>query len=182
MSRIDTIGMNGNDGLHYVTQLCFGKYDQMAELSMKERCSGCVTDCKGCKTKPICFGTGSPVDEDGCATTDDVCMECNFLHECADATPALNSGPEFEDGPEFEGRLERSSDNGTSGSHYELPDGCTELKHLIWYKNMNAQVGEAFRKLYRLGEGDRNSVIRDLNGVIAYCQQEIERIERYGQG
>jgi hypothetical protein len=82
--------------------------------------------------------------------------------------------------PEMRERF-NAPDNGKSGRHYELPEGCTELKHLIWYKNMNGQVAEAFRKLYRLGEGDRNDVVRDLNGVIAYCTQELERLDMYEQ-
>jgi len=79
----------------------------------------------------------------------------------------------------FDEMRERYKDNGSTAKHYELPEGCTELKHLIWYKNMNAQVGEAFRKLWRLGRGDRNDAVRDLNGVIAYCEQEKERIQMY---
>lgn len=70
--------------------------------------------------------------------------------------------------------------NGLSATWYELPEGATELKHLIWYKNMNAQVGEAFRALYRLNDCPHSDAIRNLNKVIAYCEQEKERIEMYG--
>jgi hypothetical protein len=164
--RMDIISQNGNDGIAYTSDpySAVQKEDiEMQENGMK-RCSPAG---ETFPPTPICFGTGRPVDDDGMPATDDTCMDCPFLHQCAAATAEAN--------------LEkRAEDNGLSGSHYELPEGCTELKHLIWYKDMNAQVGEAFRKLYRLGEGDRNSRIRDLNGVIAYCEQEKERIEMYG--
>ena len=69
--------------------------------------------------------------------------------------------------------------DGMSASWYELPEGATELKHLIWYKNMNAQIGEAFRSLYRLNDCPHSDAIRNLNKVIAYCEQEKERIALY---
>ena len=72
-------------------------------------------------------------------------------------------------------------DNGLTGSHYELPEGATELKHLIWFKNMNAQIGEAFRSLYRLDNCAHSTRRRDLNKVLAYINQEIERMDIYGE-
>lgn len=77
--------------------------------------------------------------------------------------------------------LEDKPDNdGTTAAHYELPEGATELKHLIWYKRMNGQVAEAFRSLYRLNDCPHSDTIRNLNKVIAYCEQEKERIAIYG--
>lgn len=64
-------------------------------------------------------------------------------------------------------------------NHYDLPKGATELKHLIWYKNMNAQVGEIFRATYRLGTATHSNRARDLRKVIAYAEQELERMENY---
>jgi len=70
--------------------------------------------------------------------------------------------------------------DGSTAKHYELPAGATELKHLIWFKNMNAQVGEAFRSLYRLNDCPHSDTKRNLRKVIAYCEQELERLEKYG--
>ena len=70
--------------------------------------------------------------------------------------------------------------DGSTASYYELPEGATELQHLISYKNMNAQVGEMFRACYRMGEEHHSDPVRDLNKIIFYAQAEIERIKKYG--
>lgn len=69
--------------------------------------------------------------------------------------------------------------DGSTASYYELPPGATELQHLISYKNMNGQVAEAFRALYRFGESSHSSKIRDAKKVIFYMQAEIDRINKY---
>jgi hypothetical protein len=74
---------------------------------------------------------------------------------------------------------EVKQDDGLTAKHYELPEGCTELKHLIWFKDMNAQIGEAFRSLYRLDECVHSNRRRDLNKVKAYIDQELERMDIY---
>jgi hypothetical protein len=75
MSRIDIISRNGNDGIGY--KLCFGTgkpvdedgqpvehtvcmdcellmqcAEQAGEI-MRDKCSGCMTACEGCKTDPV---------------------------------------------------------------------------------------------------------------------------------
>jgi len=67
--------------------------------------------------------------------------------------------------------------DGSTASYYRLPEGATELQHLISHKDMNAQVGEAFRSLYRFGESSHSDKIRDARKVIFYMQAEIERLE-----
>ncbi len=74
-----------------------------------------------------------------------------------------------------------TSDGSTAG-YYELPKEATELQHLIAYKNMNAQVGEMFRGLFRYGEVSHSSRLRDMKKVAYYAQAEIERLEKYGEG
>lgn len=69
--------------------------------------------------------------------------------------------------------------DGSTASYYELPPGATELQHLISYKNMNGQVAEAFRSLYRFGESSHSSRVRDARKIIFYMQAEIERIKKY---
>lgn len=64
-------------------------------------------------------------------------------------------------------------------THYNLPPDATEVKHLIWYKNMNAQVGEIFRAVWRLGTAGHSSKERDLRKIIAYAEQELERMKKY---
>jgi hypothetical protein len=72
--------------------------------------------------------------------------------------------------------------DGSTASYYELPEGATELQHLISHKNMNAQMGEIFRAAYRYGEVEHSEMIRDAKKIRFYIDAEIERLERYGQG
>ena len=69
-----------------------------------------------------------------------------------------------------------STSDGSTAEYYKLPKGCTELYHLIIHKNMNGQVAEAFRSLYRYGESSHSDCMRDMRKVIAYAEQEIERL------
>ena len=69
--------------------------------------------------------------------------------------------------------------DGSTASYYELPEGATELQHLISYRNMNAQVGEAFRSLYRMGSASHSDRMRDCKKVIFYMQAELDRMEKY---
>lgn len=72
--------------------------------------------------------------------------------------------------------------DGLTASYYELPEGAKELQDLISYRNMNAQVGEAFRSLYRMGSAAHSDRIRDCKKVIFYMQAELARIEKYESG
>jgi hypothetical protein len=71
----------------------------------------------------------------------------------------------------------RVTNNGRTAEYYELPPHATELKHLIWHKNMNAQVGEIFRSTYRLNDCPHSDAVRNLHKIIAYAEQELERLE-----
>lgn len=71
------------------------------------------------------------------------------------------------------------SNDGLTASYYELPDGATELKHLIFYKNMNGQIAEIFRSTYRYEDCPHSDRRRNLNKIIAYAQQELERLDYY---
>ena len=70
--------------------------------------------------------------------------------------------------------------DGSTASYYELPEGATELQDLISFKDMNAQVGEAFRSLYRYGQSAHSDKMRDCKKVIYYMKAELERLKRYG--
>jgi hypothetical protein len=70
--------------------------------------------------------------------------------------------------------------DGSTASYYELPEGATELQDLISFKDMNAQVGEAFRSLYRYGQSSHSDKMRDCKKVIYYMNAELERLKRYG--
>lgn len=100
-------------------------------------------------------------------------------------TQCKECGPEEEDGPWAEGWDKRSEkgpeiSDGSSADYYRLPAGATELQHLISAKNMNAQIGEMFRALYRMGEVSHSPRERDLKKIIFYAEAELERLKRYG--
>lgn len=70
-----------------------------------------------------------------------------------------------------------SKSDGSTASYYELPDGATELQHLISYRNLNAQDGEMFRAIYRKGRASHSDALRDAKKVLFYAQAEVERLE-----
>ena len=72
--------------------------------------------------------------------------------------------------------LEKS--DGSTASYYELPEGATELQHLISARDMNAQTGEIFRAIYRYGRVSHSDRKRDIKKVLFYAQAELERLEK----
>ena len=75
---------------------------------------------------------------------------------------------------------ETSTSNGLTADYYELPANATQLQDLISFKDMNAQVGESFRSLYRYGQSSHSDKLRDAKKVVFYMNSEIERLEKYG--
>ena len=63
--------------------------------------------------------------------------------------------------------------SGGSTHYYTLPDKAKELHELIFYKNMNHSIGEAFSALYRLNDNGEKK--RNLEKVIYYAKLELER-------
>lgn len=73
------------------------------------------------------------------------------------------------------------SSDGSTADYYQLPEGATELQHLISARNMNAQIGEIFRSCYRYGLVSHSPKRRDIKKIIYYAQAELERLERYDE-
>lgn len=71
-----------------------------------------------------------------------------------------------------------SKSDGSTADYYQLPEGATELQHLISYRNMNAQDGEIFRAIYRKGRASHSNELRDAKKVLFYAQAEVERLEK----
>lgn len=67
--------------------------------------------------------------------------------------------------------------DGSTASYYELPEGATELQHLISHRDMNSQIGEIFRACYRYGLVEHSPKLRDIKKIAFYAQAEIERLE-----
>ena len=70
-----------------------------------------------------------------------------------------------------------STSDGSTASYYELPEGASELQHLISHKDMNAQMGEIFRAAYRYGESSHSDMLRDAKKIRFYIDAEIKRLE-----
>ena len=71
--------------------------------------------------------------------------------------------------------------DGSSASYYELPNGSTELQHLISHRDMNAQIGEIFRACYRYGIASHSDQLRDAKKIKFYAEAEIERLQNLGK-
>lgn len=68
-------------------------------------------------------------------------------------------------------RNKNNRESGGSTHYYELPDGATELRHLIKHKNMTHAEGEMFCSMYRLH--DNGEYIRNLEKIIFYATCEL---------
>lgn len=71
------------------------------------------------------------------------------------------------------------ANDGSTATYYELPHGATQLQDLISFKNMNAQVGEAFRSLYRYDDCPHSDKARNCRKVIYYMEAELARLAKY---
>ena len=74
----------------------------------------------------------------------------------------------------------KSVSDGSTANYYELPDTPRELQDLISYKNMNGQMAEIFRAVYRYGEVEHSPRLRDAKKIKFYIDAEIARLEKYG--
>jgi len=72
----------------------------------------------------------------------------------------------------FQVRNKEDRGDGGATHYYELPQGATELRHIIKHKNMEHGIGEAFCALYRLN--DNGERLRNLKKALFYIQCEIE--------
>lgn len=70
------------------------------------------------------------------------------------------------------------SDGSTAG-YYQLPPDAKELQDLISYRNMNAQIGEIQRAVYRYGQASHSDKLRDIKKIIFYATAELERLQKY---
>ena len=90
----------------------------------------------------------------------------------------VNLGKKMESRNDMNVNPHMKQNDGGSASYYELPEGATELKHLIHYKGMSHPVGEAFCSLYRLDNCPHSDRKRNLKKVLYYVQTELENMER----
>lgn len=67
--------------------------------------------------------------------------------------------------------------DGSTARYYELPEGAKELQDLISHRDMNAQMGEIFRAVYRYGLVEHSPKIRDIKKIIYYAEAELKRLE-----
>jgi len=77
--------------------------------------------------------------------------------------------------------FDKQRSDGSTASYYELPEGATELQHLISHRNQNGQIAEIFRACYRYGLVSHSDMLRDAKKIKFYAQAEIERLEKLAQ-
>ena len=69
--------------------------------------------------------------------------------------------------------------DGSSADYYKLPAGAKQLQDLISHRDMNSQMGEIFRAVYRYGQVSHSSKLRDAKKIKFYIEAEIARLEKY---
>jgi len=85
------------------------------------------------------------------------------------------------DGEKLLAATDKQRSDGSTASYYELPEGATELQHLISHRNQNGQIAEIFRACYRYGLVSHSDMLRDAKKIKFYAQAEIERLEKLEQ-
>jgi hypothetical protein len=104
-------------------------------------------------------------------------IHVSYWGECMDGSTII----EYQDWTAFNQQQAKptpTKSDGSTASYYELPEGSTELQHLISHRNMNAQIGEVFRACYRYGLVEHSEMLRDAKKIRFYAQAEIERLEK----
>lgn len=71
--------------------------------------------------------------------------------------------------------------DGSSANYYKLPRGASQLQDLISHKNMNSQLGEIFREVYRYGKAEHSSRMRGIKKILFYAEAEKKRLEKEEQ-
>lgn len=71
--------------------------------------------------------------------------------------------------------IETKRGNGGKTSYYKLPENAKELGDLIYHKEMNHSIGEAFCALYRLK--DNGEYTRNLRKAKYYIDLELSRMD-----
>ncbi len=74
-----------------------------------------------------------------------------------------------------EGDTNGVSDGGST-DYYALPEGAVELQDLIEYRDMNFAVANIFKAAYRLGNKAGINRKYDLNKIIWFAQDALDRI------
>jgi len=76
--------------------------------------------------------------------------------------------------------MSKEASDGSSADYYKFPEGAKELQDLISYLNLNAQLGEMMRAIYRYGKVSHSDKLRDAKKIKFYAEAEIKRLELYG--
>lgn len=70
--------------------------------------------------------------------------------------------------------------DGSTASYYELPEGSTELQHLISHRNMNMCIGSIFKLCYNYALSGHKDM-KTIKEILFYAEHEISRIENMQQ-
>lgn len=70
----------------------------------------------------------------------------------------------------------KTKSDGSTADYYVLPNGATELQHLISHRDMNFFVGSIFCLCYDYSK-EGHSNIRTARKIEKYARAEVERLE-----
>ncbi|WP_019556255.1 hypothetical protein [Thiomicrorhabdus arctica] len=106
-----------------------------------------------------------------------------FSKESAAKTWAMKREKEIKEeqvitAPDMEVNRKKVPLDSCTANHYKLPNGSTELQHLISHRNMNSQIGEVFRACYRYSMLSNRDMLKEAKKIKFYVQAEIERLEK----
>lgn len=76
------------------------------------------------------------------------------------------------------GLIMDNKSDGSTADYYELPKGATQIQDLISHRNMNAQLGEIQRTVWRFGMASHSDCLRDAKKIKFYIEAEIKRLEK----
>lgn len=73
----------------------------------------------------------------------------------------------------------KHTSDGSTASYYELPEGATELQHLINHRNMNHCDGVLFELCYdhAMASSTEEKLII-ARSMVYYAESEVRRIEK----
>ena len=65
-------------------------------------------------------------------------------------------------------KKEQITSDGKTADYYELPPDAKQIQDLISFKNLNGQMAEIFRAVYRYGQCSHSPKLRDANKILFY--------------
>ena len=76
--------------------------------------------------------------------------------------------------PAVENSKKSSNPSGADARYYVLPENCTQLQDLIYYKQMGFSRGNIFKAAYRWDE--KPDIVYNLEKILWFASYELEKL------